>query len=92
MDRPVILWRYGEPMERSYAKPVKVPERVESALQHGEDSRNVNYNDTCRNREMSVTNYIEFGGIATNPFFSDTKFSDVVSKQDDFMRGRQKKI
>jgi hypothetical protein len=90
MDKSVIIWRHGEPMQKSKMRPIQVSERIESTLQHGEDSRIANNFDLSNKREMMLTKHVEYSSVASNPFFADVKFADVVSKQDNFMRGRPK--
>lgn len=85
-----VVWSCGEPMQRSKKRPIQISERIETTLQHGEDSRIANHFDMTNKREMMLTKHVEYSGIASNPFFADVNFSDVISKQDDFMRGRSK--
>lgn len=84
----VIIWKYGEPMEKSYKRTSVNYAGSDKVLNHTEGSRIPTVIDSYKNRD-TINNYNnEFGCLVSNPFFAGKSISDVISNQDEFLRGR----
>ena len=89
MNNPTVIWRFGEPMEKSYKGESRKYMGAEALLKHGEYSRSSNFTDSYKNRDTVNTTNNDFGCVTSNPFFERKPISDVISNQEEFMRGRQ---
>lgn len=81
MNNPTVIWRFGEPMERSLKGDSKkyIPNEpdVQTAI-----------TDRQKNRDIVNKHNNDFGCVTSNPFFEMKPISEVILEQEEFMRGR----